>query len=78
MIDIGEETYMDKPYCLECSVKHGRDVEHHLSDLVTSSKNDPRLREKAQTLLDNQRDIRKALDEMRIEELANKKLKDMI
>jgi hypothetical protein len=69
---MGEETYMNKPYCLECGVKHSRDAEHHLGDLVTASKDDPEMREKAQELLDKQRDIRREIDNLRIEERAKK------
>ncbi|MEM1543718.1 MAG: hypothetical protein QW795_03450 [Candidatus Bathyarchaeia archaeon] len=69
---MGEEIYMNKNYCLECGTKHVSRLEHHLEDLVTSSKDDKELREQAQDLLDKVRDIRKVLDEMRIRELAKK------
>lgn len=69
---MGEEVYMDKGYCLECGTKHISRVEHHLEDLVTSSKDDKELREKAQELLDRTREIRKVLDELRIKEMAKR------
>lgn len=71
---MGEEIYMDKEYCLECGTKHISRVEHHLEDLVTSSKDDKETRALAQELLDKAREIRKVLDEMRIKELAKKQV----
>lgn len=69
---MAEQDYMNKTYCLECSTKHANRLEHHLEDLVTSSENKPELRTLAQQLLDNTRDVRKVIDNMRIEEMANK------
>lgn len=74
---MGEETYMDKGYCLECMTKHSRDFEHHAEDLVTASKNNPNLRDVAQDIVDNARDLRKQVDELRVEEYAKKKLKQV-
>lgn len=45
--------------------------------MVTSSKDNPELRATAQALLDQVRDIRKRIDEMRIEELAKKRAEAM-
>jgi len=74
---MGEETYMNIGYCLECGTKHANRIEHHLEDFVTATKDNPRLRAIAQELLDKQREIRKRLDELRIEELAKKKLQKL-
>jgi hypothetical protein len=41
--------------------------------MVTSTKDEPELRAEAQGLLDQVRDIRKRIDEMRIEEMAKKR-----
>jgi hypothetical protein len=71
---MGEQTYMDKGYCLECMGKHSRDLEHHLEDFVTSSKDNPDLRAEAQVMVDAVRDIRKNIDDLRLDELARKKL----
>ena len=68
-----EETYMNKAYCLECATKHSRDLEHHLEDLVTASKDNPQLRQWAQEMVDKTREIRKQIDELRIRELAKMK-----
>jgi len=75
---MGIETYMDKGYCLECGVKHTRDVEHHLEDLITASKDNPELRELGQDLVDRIREIRRQLDDLRVNELARKKLEQML
>jgi predicted outer membrane protein len=74
---MGEETYMDKEYCLECATKHSNRLEHHLEDLVTSQKDNPELRSEAQEMLDKIREIRKRIDDMRINELAYKKLQSI-
>jgi predicted nuclease with TOPRIM domain len=74
---MGEETYMDKEYCLECATKHSNRLEHHLEDLQTATANNPELRTEAQNLLDNIRQIRKRIDTLRIEELAKKRLQGM-
>lgn len=71
MILVGEETYMDKGYCLECGTKHANRLEHHLEDLVTSSKENPNLRMEAQDMLDQVREMRKKLDELRIKEATS-------
>jgi len=67
---MGEETYMNKNYCLECGTKHINRLEHHLEDLQTATRDNPELREKAQEMLDQIRDIRKEIDQLRIEQLA--------
>jgi hypothetical protein len=72
---MGEEKYMDEDYCLECAVKHSRDVEHHLEDLVTGAP--PELKETALELKERARQLRKSIDQLRILELA-KKLKNTI
>jgi TolA-binding protein len=72
-----EENYMNKPYCLECMVKHLSRAEHHGEDLVTASRDNPELRQKAQEILDQTRDMRKQIDEMRVNELAMQKLKGL-
>jgi len=74
---MGEEGYINKPYCLECETKHLNRAEHHAEDLVTASADDPAMRQNAQKMLDNIRKMRKQVDEMRIEELAKKKLNDI-
>lgn len=73
-----EETYVNKPYCLECASKHSNRSEHHFEDLLTATKDDPDMREKAQELLDAQRNIRKEVDEMRIEEKAKQRLQETV
>jgi hypothetical protein len=45
---------------------------------VTSSQGNPELRSQAQDLLDEQRQIRKQVDEMRIEEKAKQKLQETV
>jgi hypothetical protein len=72
---MGEEKYMDEDYCLECAVKHSRDVEHHLEDLVTGAP--PELKGKALELKEKARQLRKEIDSLRVLELA-KKLKDVV
>jgi hypothetical protein len=72
---MGEEKYMDKDYCLECGVKHARDVEHHLEDLVTGAPEE--LKEKALELKEKARQLRKSIDDLRIIEMA-KKLKETV
>jgi hypothetical protein len=71
-----EESYMSKPYCLECQTKHLNRAEHHAEDLVTSAQDDPELREEAQDMLDQIRGMRKRVDELRINELARRKLEE--
>jgi hypothetical protein len=75
---MGEQNYMDKVYCLECMSKHSNRLEHHCEDLLTSSKDRPELRKIAQEMLDQSRDMRKAVDELRIDELAKKRLQSTI
>jgi cytochrome c553 len=72
-----EDDYVKPSYCLSCAGKHSRDLEHHLEDLETGSKDNPEMREQARDLIDEARDIRRKVDEMRIEELAKKKLKQI-
>lgn len=60
--------YADVGFCLECSVQHARDVEHHLEDAVKFSKGDPN-RETFQELLDRQRLVRKEVDKLRIQQI---------
>ena len=50
---------------------------HHLEDLETGSKDNPEMREQARELIDQAREIRRKVDEMRIDELAKKKLQDV-
>jgi hypothetical protein len=45
---------------------------------VTGSEDNPELREKAQSLLDDQRNIRKEVDEIRVEEKAKKLLRETV
>lgn len=71
---MGEETYMNKEYCLECATKHSNRLEHHLEDLQTSAIDNPELRSEAQDLLDKVRSVRKKIDSLRVEELAKKRL----
>lgn len=75
---MGEETYMNKEYCLECMGKHSQRLEHHAEDLFTSSRDNPELREIATDFLDKARDLRKTIDNLRIEELSKKKLSNTI
>jgi predicted ribosome quality control (RQC) complex YloA/Tae2 family protein len=58
--------------------KHAQRMEHHGEDFLVATKDDPELREKAQKLLDQQRDIRKEIDEIRIDQLAEEKAKKKI
>jgi hypothetical protein len=46
--------------------------------LVTASKDQPEMREKAQELLDKQREVRREIDNMRIDQLAEEKAKKKI
>jgi hypothetical protein len=71
---MSEEKYIKPEYCLECSSKHANRLEHHYEDIVTATKDNPRLREQAQNILDDVREIRKKTDEIRIEELAKNRL----
>jgi|GEM_PF-6706512 TolA-binding protein len=73
---MGEEGYMNKNFCLECSSKHANRLEHHFEDMVTATHNEPELRQQAQEMLDQIRQMRKKIDEVRINELAKKKLKE--
>jgi len=73
---MGEESYMSKPYCLECMGKHANRFEHHSEDLWTASTDDPKLRAEAEKILDAARKLRKKIDEIRVEQLALKKLKE--
>jgi predicted RNase H-like nuclease (RuvC/YqgF family) len=68
---MGEEGYMNKNYCLECGTKHINRLEHHLEDLQTATRDDPEMRKKAQDMLDQIRDLRKELDQLRIEQLRD-------
>lgn len=77
MLHIGEETYMNKTYCLECATKHSNRLEHHLEDLQTSTKDNPEMRADAQNLLDQIRDVRKKIDILRVNQLAKEKLTDV-
>jgi len=72
-----EDAYVAPSYCLSCSAKHSRDLEHHLEDLETGSKENPEMREQARDMIDDARDLRRRIDEMRIEELAKKKVKEV-
>lgn len=74
---MSEETYMNKAYCLECATKHSNRLEHHFEDLVTATKDNPNLRQEAQNMLDKIREIRKRIDELRINEMAKKKLNNI-
>lgn len=73
-----EQDYMNKPYCLECIVKHLSRAEHHQEDLVTSSRDNPALRADAQDVLDQIRDLRKRADELRVEEMMRKKEEEVL
>lgn len=68
-----EKDYLNPNYCLECMEKHSNRLEHHLEDLVTATKDNPALRSEAQDLLDRTRELRKAVDELRIREIAKLK-----
>lgn len=70
----GEKGYINAPYCLECQTKHLSRAEHHGEDLVTATQDNPEMRQEAQEMLDNIRQMRKRVDEIRINELARKKL----
>lgn len=54
-------------YCLECAWKHSRDLEHHLEDAVTYTKEAGK-RMMFQSLVDKVREIRKKIDELRLKE----------
>jgi len=69
-----EDAYVAPSYCLSCSAKHSRDLEHHLEDLETGSRGNPELREQARDMIDQARELRRKIDEMRIDELAKQKL----
>jgi queuine/archaeosine tRNA-ribosyltransferase len=71
-----EDEYVKPQYCLSCSAKHSRDLEHHLEDLETGSKENPELRQQAREMIDQIRDVRKRIDDLRIESLARKKLEE--
>lgn len=51
---------------------------HHLEDLITGSKDKPELRELARQMVDKVRDLRRDIDELRINELARKKIKEIV
>ena len=65
---VSNPPYADVGFCLECSVQHARDVEHHLEDAVKFSQGDPN-RELFQALLDRQRLVRKGVDKLRIQQI---------
>ena len=73
---MGESTYINPEFCLECATKHSRDLEHHLEDGVTATRGMPE-RERFQDLVDRIRLLRKDIDDMRINELAKKKLRGL-
>lgn len=73
-----EDEYVKPKYCLSCSAKHSRDLEHHLEDLRTGSSNDTELRAKAQEMIDKARDLRREIDNMRIDERAKEKLQETV
>jgi hypothetical protein len=75
---MGEQKYMDKGFCLDCMEKHAQRMEHHGEDMVTATADDPELRQKAQEVLDAQREIRKRVDEIRVEEKAKKLLRETV
>jgi hypothetical protein len=74
--NMGEAAYMKPEYCLECAGKHSNRLEHHFEDMVTATENNPDLRQEAQEMLDNIRQMRKKVDELRIKEMARKKLEE--
>ncbi len=73
---MAEDEYVKPTFCLSCSAKHSRDLEHHLEDLETGTRNDPQMRQAARELIDQARDLRRKIDELRINELARKKLEE--
>lgn len=73
---MAEDDYVKPQFCLSCSAKHSRDLEHHLEDLETGSEGDPELRQQAREMIDQARGLRKRIDDLRIESLAQKKLEE--
>jgi queuine/archaeosine tRNA-ribosyltransferase len=73
-----EDAYMEPKYCLSCASKHSRDTEHHLEDYNVSARNNLELREVAQRLLEKAREIRRAVDDIRINELAKERLRNTL
>jgi hypothetical protein len=51
---------------------------HHLEDLNTGAKDNPELREEAQQMVDQVREVRRKIDEIRVNELAEEKAKKML
>jgi len=49
---------------------------HHLEDLETGSEGDPELRQQAREMIDQARGLRKRIDDLRIEALAQRKLEE--
>jgi hypothetical protein len=45
-------------------------------DLVTGSRNNEQMKQQAQEMVEQMRDIRRKIDELRINELARKKLRE--
>jgi hypothetical protein len=72
-----DDDYVKPAFCLSCSAKHSRDLEHHLEDLETGTEDDPELRQQAREMIDQARNIRKRIDDLRIEALARKKLEQV-
>jgi len=70
-----EDAYVDPKFCISCAGKHSRDLEHHLEDAITGSKDNPELRQEAQQMVDQVREIRRKIDEIRIDQLAEEKAK---
>jgi len=62
---VSEGYYRDPRFCLECAYTHARDVEHHLEDWAKFTP-DPAQRLVAGQLRDQQRRIRKRIDEWRM------------
>ena len=73
-----EKGYMDKSFCLDCLPKHSNYAEHHASDFVTGTKDEPELRAKAIEILDKIRDMRKEIDDIRVNELAKERLRQTL
>jgi TolA-binding protein len=71
-----EKGYMDKGFCMDCLNKHLSRAEHHGEDFITGTRDDPELRQQAQEMLDQIRDMRKRVDNLRIEALARKKIEE--
>jgi len=71
---MAEDEYVKPQFCLSCSAKHSRDLEHHLEDLETGTRENPEMRQQARELIDQARELRRKIDQMRIDDLARKKL----